>query len=110
MIHKGISLAAGVAVGRAFRLEPGWGPHTAEPVKPEEVAIEIARFEEACQAAEKDLQATARQTEKAAGPKEAEIFRAHHALVRDPFFVSRVRSLITENHWSAERSVRHILD
>jgi phosphotransferase system enzyme I (PtsI) len=110
MIHKGISLAAGVAVGRAFRLEPGWGPHTAEPVKPEEVAIEIARFEEACQAAEKDLQATAKQTEKAAGPKEAEIFRAHHALVRDPFFVSRVRSLITENHWSAERSVRHILD
>lgn len=110
MIHRGISLAPGVAVGRAFRLEPGWGPHSAEPVKPEEVAVEIARFEDACKAAESDLEATAKQTEKAAGPKEAEIFRAHRALVRDPFFVSRVRSLITDNHWSAEKSVSHILE
>ena len=109
MILKGISLSPGVAVGKAFRLDPGWGPHQIDGIRPEEVEGEIARFESACKSAEADLLSAAQSTSEAASRDKANIFDAHRALVRDPFFVSRVGSLISNSHFSAERSVGIIL-
>jgi len=110
MILKGISLAPGIAVGKAFRLEPGWGHHQTDSIRAEDVLGEVARFEVACKAAENDLVSAAHATSLSAGREESKIFDAHRALVRDPFFVSRVKSLITDSHYSAERSVGIILE
>ena len=92
MILKGISLSPGVAVGKAFRLDPGWGPHQIDGIRPEEVEGEIARFESACKSAEADLLSAAQSTSEAASRDKANIFDAHRALVREwvPLFQTAI--------------------
>ena len=106
MKWKGIALAPGVAVGRAFVVQARSAPPadrlTTEPLVLE---IEHRRFDMACQVSLNELRELVGRTEEQLGLESAAIFRAHALLLEDPLLLSKVKSLIVERSIRAEEAV-----
>lgn len=106
MKWKGIALAPGVAVGRAFVVQSRSAPPDNRSVSSAtEVEIEQRRFDQACGTSLLELKELASHTEKQLGKESAAIFRAHALLLEDPLLLSKVKSLIVEKSITAERAV-----
>jgi phosphoenolpyruvate-protein phosphotransferase (PTS system enzyme I) len=90
-MFKGIAASPGIAIGKAFALRP------AEPVQaldqaPGDVAVELARFEAALAASEKELTALRERVARRVGEAEAAVFDAHLMMLQDPSLTEAVRS------------------
>lgn len=106
MKWKGIALAPGVAVGRAFLVQSRSAPRPNQSISdPSEVELEQRRFDQSCATSLVELHALTVQAEKQLGAESAAIFRAHALLLEDPLLLSKVKSLIVEKSIRAENAV-----
>ena len=104
MIH-GIAISPGVAVARAYRVDDALSRHDPTILDAAVLSDEVARFEAACAAVAADLDATVARVSTQVGESEANIFRAHHQLLRDPSFLSKVTHLILTDKLDAHTAL-----
>jgi phosphoenolpyruvate-protein phosphotransferase len=88
------------------------GPTRPEPRQVTEAAVpgEVAQFNEARSAAAQDLNALIAQVAKQVGEEEADIFRAHRALMNDPALAEKVRAAIRDRRVDARTALQEVLD
>ncbi len=74
------------------------------------VAGEIARLNKACSAAAQDLDTPIARVAQQVSEGEADIFRVHQALLKDPTLVEKVTGVIRERRVDAPTALREVLD
>lgn len=109
-MYKGIAVSPGVVVGVAHKVDSVFGPQ--EAVGPEHAvdpAAEVARFDHALSAASTELDGYVAKVSEQLGAAEADIFRSHLQIVKDPTLVSKVHALIAGQQLSALSALQHVL-
>jgi phosphoenolpyruvate-protein phosphotransferase len=109
-MRKGIPVSPGIAVARVYRVEHpvSWDePHHLDAAA---LSGEIARFDEACNAAVRELDAIIARVSQEIGEGEAAIFRAHRLLLRDNRLIAKVKNTIRERRVDAATALRHVVD
>jgi phosphoenolpyruvate-protein phosphotransferase len=71
---------------------------------------EVARFDRACSAVARELDASIERIRRQVGEDEAAIFRAHRMLLRDPTLINKVKTAVLERQIDAASALREILD
>ncbi len=104
MIH-GVAISPGVAVARAFRVDDALSRHSPTILDAAVLSDEVARFEAACAAVATDLDATVARVSSQVGESEADIFRAHRQLLRDPSFLAKVTEWILNDKLDARAAL-----
>ena len=108
-MRTGIPVSPGIAVARAYCVEHplAWDePHHLDAAV---LSGEITRFEEACNAAVRELDDTIARVSQEIGDDEATIFRAHRLLLRDNTLVNRVKDAIRERRVDAATALHQVL-
>jgi phosphoenolpyruvate-protein phosphotransferase len=107
---KGVPVSPGVAVARAYCLNQALARR--EPIHLDAAALsgEVARFDRACAAAARGLDAVVSRVERQVGEEEAAIFRSHRLLLRDPTLVGKVKAAITGRQIDAAAALHLALD
>jgi phosphoenolpyruvate-protein phosphotransferase len=110
-MHKGVPISPGVTVARAFcvdetltRQEPGRVEGGAA------AAAEVSRFDKAVYDAGADLAAMVARVSQQLGEEEADIFRGHLLLLRDPALIGKVKSAILNKRVDAQTALHEVLD
>jgi phosphoenolpyruvate-protein phosphotransferase len=83
-----------------------------EPLHMDRAALsgEAARFDRACAAAVRELDAITERVSRQVGEEEAAIFRAHRMLIRDPALVAKVHSFIQDQRLDAGSALHATLE
>lgn len=106
----GIGVCSGIALGRVVRLEPDALPIVPAPVPPERVQAEIARFEEAREAAKRELVELQRRVEEALGSHYGGMLEAERLMLDDPGLVAetvrRIRVGRISASWALQEAVK----
>ncbi|MBO0699624.1 MAG: phosphoenolpyruvate--protein phosphotransferase, partial [Zavarzinella sp.] len=103
-------ISPGVAVARAFRLDPALARHSPGLLDAAALSSEAARFDQACDTVAAELDNTIDRVRKEVGEDSADIFRGHRAILRDPAFVAKVKSFILNDHLDAITSLNKTLE
>ncbi len=95
-MKKGVPVSPGVAVARAYCVDEVLARR--EPYHLDAAALsgEVSRFDDACAAAARELDAIIARVARQVGEDEAAIFRAHRLLLRDPALLAKVKSAILD--------------
>ncbi len=93
-MRKGVPVSPGIAVARAYCVDPALARRELAYVEADDLANEVQRFEQACAAAARELDAAVARMGQQIGEDQAGIFRAHRALLRDPGLFNKVISVI----------------
>jgi phosphoenolpyruvate-protein phosphotransferase len=109
-MKKGIPVSPGVAVGRAYCIQNGLDRHEPSRVDAADLSGEVSRFINACAAAGKELDAIVARVSLEMGEDEANIFRAHRMLVRDPALIGKVKTAILNRQVDATTALQEALD
>jgi phosphoenolpyruvate-protein phosphotransferase len=109
-MKKGVPVSPGVAVARAYLVDPVLARHEPYQLDANGLSGEISRFERACAAVTRELDETIARVSKQVGDDEAAIFRAHRQLIRDPSLVHKVKALICERKIDASSALHATLD
>jgi phosphoenolpyruvate-protein phosphotransferase len=109
-MQRGQPLSPGVAVARAYRLDQRPAPRESPTLDAAAVPAELARFDAACAAAARELDATIARVAGQLGEDEAAILRAHRRLLLDPALLDKVRAAIRDRRAPARAALRHVLD
>jgi phosphoenolpyruvate-protein phosphotransferase len=107
---KGVAVSPGVVVGRVFKIESIL--HATEPVPlaaPELVTPELERFDQALARAGIELESIIQKVESQIGRDEADIFRSHLSMVRDPSLRQKVHSLVQTQRITALTALQHVM-
>lgn len=107
-VIKGIPVAPGVVVGRAFVLEDLLERIPFHPVAPAEVPNELNRFSTALQEVIRDLQADRDRAAAKLGPEPAKIFEFHLGLLNDKTLISQIWDRIQQGKGSAPYNVSEV--
>jgi phosphotransferase system enzyme I (PtsI) len=107
---RGVPISPGVAVARAFRLDPALARHNPELLDTAGLSAEVAQFDQACNAVVLELDGTIERVRRQVGEESAAIFRSHRILVRDPAFIAKVKSFILSDHISAAAALDKALE
>jgi phosphoenolpyruvate-protein phosphotransferase len=109
MMKKGVPVSPGVAVAHAWCADPVLNHH---PLQLDAAALsgEAARFDRACAAAIRELDALIARVARQVGEDEAAIFRAHRQLLRDPALADKVHAAIRDRHVDAATALHETLD
>jgi phosphoenolpyruvate-protein phosphotransferase len=107
---KGIPVSPGVAIARAYSVDEVLAPREPQHLDEDGLSDEIRRFEDACQAAGKELDAIVERTSAQLGDGAAGIFRAHQLLLRDPALIGKVRAAILNRRVDARTALHEVLD
>ena len=102
---KGIPVAPGVVVARAFMLEDSLERIALEHVSEDAVDEELARLDEAFKRVQRDIQSDRDRAAEQLGPEPAKIFEFHLALLRDPLITSPIRDRIRKDRVTAGYAV-----
>ncbi len=104
-VIKGIPVAPGVVISRAFVLEDvvHYVPHRRVP--PEEAQDQNVRLEGALQQTIEELEQDRDRAAEQLGPEPAKIFEFHLGMLRDASLIDRFRKAINEDHVTAEYAV-----
>jgi phosphotransferase system enzyme I (PtsI) len=109
-ILRGIGVGCGVAVGQVVRIEPDAPAIVPTPVPPERVEAEIARFEEAREAAKRELAELERRVEEALGPRYGSVLEVERLILDDPSLVQetvrRIRMGRTSASWALQEAIK----
>lgn len=108
-VRKGLPVSPGVAVGRAYCIDEIFVNPQTESIEPALVSSEMARFDEACEKTAADLRTLHQKIATQVGEEEADIFRGHEAILRDPAFRTKVRNWICDQRLSAPAALRNVL-
>jgi phosphoenolpyruvate-protein phosphotransferase len=109
-MRKGVPVSPGVVVARAYCVDEVMARR--EPTRLDGVALshEVSRFDEACAAAARELDAMIARVTQQLGEEEAAIFRSHRTLLRDPALVGKVKATILNRHVDARTALHEALD
>lgn len=109
-MKKGVPVSPGVAVARAYCIDQPLV--RSEPLHLDGTALsgEVSRFEQACAAAGRELDASIERVARQVGQEEAAIFRAHRLLLRDPSFLTKVKNHILNQKVDAPSALQAILE
>ena len=102
---KGIAVAPGIAIARAFVLEQFRQRVPHHRVALEERSGELERFEQALQAATDDLAADRDRAASDLGQEASKIFEFHLGLLKDPTLLGPIREKIGEKGTNADFAV-----
>jgi phosphoenolpyruvate-protein phosphotransferase (PTS system enzyme I) len=97
-------------VARAFCMDHGLLQQEAFHLDADSLSGEVSRFERACAAVARELDASIERVSQQVGEEEASIFRAHRLLLRDPTLTTRVKTAVLERKIDAAAALREILD
>ncbi len=104
----GIAASDGYAQAKVYRLvEPDL---SFEKVSIEDPEAEIARFDEAVETAEKEIQRIRKIAEKSLGEEEAQVFDAHLMMLSDPDMVSQTEDVINNEKINAEAAYEQVTE
>lgn len=104
-VIKGIPVAPGVVIGRAFILEDVLERVPYHVVPSGEVANEISRFDQAVESAIKDLKTDRERAAAKLGPEPAKIFEFHLGLLHDRTLIQPIRERIENGRVTAAYAV-----
>src|SRR5260370_165892 len=107
---KGIAVSPGIAVARAYCVDSVLTRREPQHLKTAALSAEIARFDNACQAAGQEMDAIITRVGQQVGEDEAAIFRGHRLLLRDPALIGKVKSNILHRHVDARTALHALLD
>jgi phosphoenolpyruvate-protein phosphotransferase (PTS system enzyme I) len=107
---RGVPISPGVAVARAFRLDPALARHSPSLLDAAALSAEVVRFDQACDAVAAELDKTIERVRQEVGEDSADIFRGHRAILRDPAFVSKVKSYILNGQLDAATALNKTLE
>jgi len=107
---QGVPVSPGVAVARAYRVHQGLTRREPIHLTADALSAEVTRFDAACAAAVRELDAVVRRVTQEVGEDEASIFRAHQLLLRDPAFVGKVRAAIAGKRIDAAAALQQTID
>jgi phosphoenolpyruvate-protein phosphotransferase len=110
MMRKGVPVSPGVAVARAYCVDEVLAPREAQHLEVGSLSDEVRRFESACVGAAQELDAIVARVSQEVGEEEAAIFRAHRQLLRDPAFVTKVKSAILTHRVDARAALHEVLE
>ena len=97
MVFKGIGVSPGIAVQQVQILSPQSQHAVQRSITPEEVPLEILRFEEALIATHSQIKLIQKQVAEVLGDEHASIFDAHMLVVDDRTFVEDVIRLLKKD-------------
>jgi phosphoenolpyruvate-protein phosphotransferase len=109
-MKKGVPVSPGVAVARAYCVDPALTPQETYHLDAAALSGEVSRFDRACAAVARELDATINRVWRQVGEEEAGIFRAHRQLLRDPSLHRKVKAVILERQVDAATALRSVLD
>lgn len=107
---RGSAISPGVAVARAYRIDEALARHDPTILDAAALSAEVTRFEQACTAVGNELEVTIEQVSNTIGKSEADIFRAHRMLLRDPSFIGKVTSRILTRKFDALSALAETFD
>jgi phosphotransferase system enzyme I (PtsI) len=110
LFFRGVPISPGVSVARVYRVDDVLARHNPALLDAAALSAEVTRFEDAAAAVAKELDATVERVGKLVGDQEAEIFRAHRLLLRDPALISKVTNRILQEHQDAATALKATLD
>src|SRR5579872_4683585 len=109
-MKKGVPVSPGIAVARAYCIDHALARHEPYHLSTASLSDEVSRFDEACAAATRDLDALIAKVARQIGEDEAAIFRAHRLLLRDPTLSAKVKATIRDKQIDAASAVQLVLD
>ncbi|HEX3149798.1 MAG TPA: phosphoenolpyruvate--protein phosphotransferase [Gemmataceae bacterium] len=107
---RGVPISPGVAVARAFRMDPALARRSPNLLDAAALSAEVARFDRACDEVAGELDQTIERVRKEVGEDSADIFRGHRAILRDPAFVSKVKNFILADQTDAASALNKALE
>ena len=109
-MHRGIAVSPGVVVGVAYRVDNVFGTAEAQVLDdPAQVPAEIERFDRAVALAATELEGFVIKVAQQLGADEADIFKGHLEIVRDPSLLTKVHALIESQHLRADSALQAVL-
>src|SRR5262245_3988059 len=109
-MKKGVPVSPGVAVAHAHCVDDVLISHEPYTLDDAGLSAEIARFERACAAVLRELDDTIARVARQIGQEQANIFRAHRQLLRDPSLHHKVKARVCERRIDAGSALRETLD
>ncbi len=89
---KGIAAAPGISIARAHKVGKEEFDIPSEPIRPDEIPLQIQLFEEALIATRKEIIELQKRISKEMGQEEAQIFDAHLLVLEDRMLIEEVIS------------------
>jgi phosphoenolpyruvate-protein phosphotransferase len=109
-MKKGVPVSPGVAVARAYCVDEVLARREPSKLDVAALSTEISRFDGACAAAARELDAIVERVTRQVGPEEAAIFQAHRLLLRDPALLGKVKSAILNRQVDAHTALQDVLE
>jgi len=107
---KGIAVSPGVAIGKAFVFQRDDSFNVPlQKVKKKDVAIEIARFEDAITRTRAEILGIRKKLSGKIGAEHSEIFNAHLLILEDRTLIEDVIGFIKTQHVTAEHSFSRVV-
>ncbi|MCL4221353.1 MAG: phosphoenolpyruvate--protein phosphotransferase [Phycisphaerales bacterium] len=111
-IIKGIKVASGIAIGRAFVIDDAYLPHVPRrSISAEEMPSELDRFENARRLAIEELNSVHAEARQEMGDESAKIFLFHIGMLNDPALLKPIRDRIERElltpEFAAAETFRH---
>jgi phosphoenolpyruvate-protein phosphotransferase len=103
-------MSPGVVVAHAHCVDDVLISHESYTLDDASLSGEVSRFERACAAVVRELDDTIVRVARQIGEEQANIFRAHRQLLRDPSLLTKVKARICEEHVDAGTALRATLD
>src|SRR5262245_9291424 len=109
-LKKGVPVSPGVVVARAYCVDEVLAPREPKHLDRAALSGEAARFDRACAAAARELDAITERVSRQVGEEEAAIFLAHRLLIRDPALVAKVHASIHDQGLDAGSALHAMLE
>jgi phosphotransferase system enzyme I (PtsI) len=109
-LKRGVPVSPGVAVARAYCVDEALVRREPRHLDDAALSREVARFDRACTAAVRELDAIVERVSKQLGEEEAAIFRAHRMLLRDPALLAKVHAAILNRQLDAGSALHATLE
>lgn len=110
LILQGIGVSPGVAIGEVVVFAQEGATVPSRTIDPDEIPLEIARFEEALIKTRHQIAEIQRRVAKALGDEHASIFDAHLLVVDDRYFIEEVIRKLHEQKRNVESITREVAD
>lgn len=107
---RGSAISPGVVVARAYRIDEALARHDPTMLDVAALSEEVTRFEQAVASVSNELDATIERVGNSVGKSEADIFRAHRLLLKDPSIIGKVTARILNQKMDARSALAETFD
>ncbi|HAH06021.1 MAG TPA: phosphoenolpyruvate--protein phosphotransferase [Elusimicrobia bacterium] len=110
IVIKGVAASPGIAIGKAYTVEPEEIVVSRVEIPPESVRQEVKRFKGAIDATFRDLDQTEAKVLKMLGKEHAKLIDTHRLILSDPLITKDVSRRIAEERVNAEFALSEALE